>query len=250
MEIVVKETVTVQTYDVDTYRRIRRSIGYLGIGLPITLVLLSCIGFFQTSVQHSISHYYYTNLREIFTGTLCAVGLFLIRYKGYGNDSFWRNDNLLTNIAGFMAFGVAMVPTNPDCPSQKIYTLIPLTDHWLGGLHYFFAGSLFGIFALLAINVFTLGQAKETATPKSMFNENNIYRFCGGAIILFIIAIPISGIWKVPYATLVCEALSLFFFGTAWLIKGRALGDTGALGRMLYRENNPPKPKREVVFEE
>lgn len=93
--------------DVFTYRRIRKAIGLLGVSLPIVLVLFSFIDFFQSNLQSSISHYYYTNLREIFTGTLCAVGLFLIRYKGHENKSIFKNDSLLTNLAGIMAFGVA-----------------------------------------------------------------------------------------------------------------------------------------------
>ena len=108
--------------DAFTYRRIRRIIGYLGIFLPVILVILSLISFFKTSLQFSISHYYYTNLREIFTGTLSAVGIFLIRYKGYGNSSIWKNDNFLTNVAGVMAIGVALFPTNPIIMEQKIYT--------------------------------------------------------------------------------------------------------------------------------
>ena len=112
-------------YDVFTYRRLRRAIGYLGAGLPFVLVILSQFSFFNTRVQLSISHYYYTNLREIFTGTLCAVGFFLIRYKGHGNASIWKNDNLLTNIAGFMAIGVALVPTSANDPGERIPTLIP-----------------------------------------------------------------------------------------------------------------------------
>jgi len=153
MKINNKE-VKIETHDIFTYRRIRRAIGYLGIILPILLVVLSFISFFQTPVQHSISHYYYTNLREIFTGTLCAVGLFLICYKGNGNASVWKNDNLLTNISGIMALGTA----NPEVLSDKIYTLIPITEKWIGWLHYGFAALLFLLFSLLAINVFTIGQ--------------------------------------------------------------------------------------------
>ena len=78
-------------------------IGILGVSLPIVLVLLSLISLFDTDIQPSISHYYYTNLREIFTGTLCGVGLFLICYKGHNNPLFWKNDNFLTNVAGVMA---------------------------------------------------------------------------------------------------------------------------------------------------
>jgi hypothetical protein len=247
--IINNEKIKIENYDIYTYRRIRRAIGYLGISLPIFLVGFSLISFFQTTVQPSISDYYYTNLREIFTGTLCAVGLFLIRYKGHGNASIWKNDNLLTNIAGIMALGVALFPTNPEDFTQKIYTLIPYAEKWLGWLHYGFAALLFLILALLAINVFTIGQENETKAPKSMLNENNIYRFCGYSIILFVIMVPVSGTLKLfRYSTLVFEALSLFAFGIAWLIKGRALGDQGIIGQKLYQENNPVDTEK--IFEE
>lgn len=225
--------------DVHTYRRIRRSIGLLGVGLPIVLVVLSLVSFFKTNIQPSISHYYYTNLRDIFTGTLCAVGLFLIRYKGHSNKSFWRNDNILTNIAGIMAFGVVLVPTNPTLAEEKIYTIIPSTAEWLGWLHYGFAAALFTIFSFLAINVFTIGQKQDADIPVSVFNENKIYTICGVSIIAFIIMVPISAKLDLfPSSTLVFEGLSLFAFGFAWLIKGRALGDTGKIGEKLYRERN------------
>ncbi len=204
------------------------------------LVLLSQFPFFKTQVQSSISYYYYTNLREIFTGTLCAVGLFLIRYKGHGNVSIWKNDNLLTNIAGFMAIGVALIPTSPNHPSEKVYTIIPYDAAFLGYLHYGFAAVLFGTFSILAINVFTIGQENQVNTPVSIINENNIYRFCGYSIILFLIMVPISAhCHRFKYATLLFEGLSLLVFGIAWLIKGRALGDKGKIGEKLYREANP-----------
>ncbi|QOG02393.1 hypothetical protein [Flavobacterium sp. MDT1-60] len=241
--------VKIESYDIFTYRRIRRAIGYLGISLPILLVGLSYISFFKTSLQPSISNYYYTNLREIFTGTLAAVGLFMIRYRGHGNASFWKNDNLLTNIAGIMAIGVALFPMNPDDFATKIYTLIPYAEKALGWLHYAFAAVLFLIMALLAINVFTIGHEKETRDPKSILNENNIYRFCGYSIIVFVVLVPISETFKFfRYSTLILEALALFAFGIAWLIKGRALGDSGEIGKKLYQENNPVDTEK--VFEE
>lgn len=225
--------------DVSTYRRIRRSIGYLGVGLPVVLVLFSLIGFFDTCIQPSISHYYYTNLRELFTGTLCAIGLFLIRYKGSVNKKWWLNDSMLTNYTGIMAFGVALFPTNELKEGQKIYSLIPSTAEWLGWLHYGFAGILFLIFANLSINVFTIGQKKEPGTKASLLNENNIYRVCGYSIIVFIILVPImAGKNIIANSTLLLETLSLLAFGIAWLIKGRALGDDGAVGEILYRENH------------
>jgi hypothetical protein len=238
-----------ENFDVFTYRRLRRAIGYLCAGLPVVLVILSQFSFFNTHVQSSISHYYYTNLRDIFTGTLCAVGLFLIRYKGHGNASFWKNDNLLTNIAGFMAIGVALVPTSANDPSLRIPTIIPYHTEFLGGLHYGFAALLFGAFSILAINVFTLGQEKDDNVSVSLFNENHIYRFCGYSIILFVALVPVSNYFNLfKYSTLLFEGLALLVFGIAWLIKGRALGDKGKIGEKLYRESNIENT--ETVFEE
>lgn len=90
----------------------------------------------------------------------------------------------------------------------------------------------------MAINVFTIGQERDNI-PKSILDENNIYRFCGYSIIIFIIMIPISKLLDLfRYSTLVLEALSLFAFGFAWLIKGRVLGDKGKIGEKLYGESN------------
>lgn len=221
-----------------TYRRLRRMIGILGVLLPIVLVLFSFISLFDTDIQPSISHYYYTNLREIFTGTLCGVGLFLICYKGHNNPVPWKNDNFLTNVAGVMAFGVALFPTFQDEEVQGIHTLISGVE-WIGWFHYSCAAVLFLSFSLLAINVFTIGQNIDPSLPKTRLNENNIYKFCGYSILVFLVMVPISErLGLFPFSTLVFEALSLFAFGTAWLIKGRALGDKGKIGEVLYKERN------------
>ncbi|HEY1195179.1 hypothetical protein [Flavobacterium sp.] len=243
----MKLTYQGKNFDVMTYRSIRRAIGYLAISLPIILLTFSYFKFFNTKPQPSISDYYYTNLREIFTGTLCAVGLFLIRYEGHRNASIWKNDKLLTNIAGIMAIGVALVPTTAPKPDLStngekpceiiIYTLIHYPLNWL---HYTFAAVLFLILALIALNVFTI--KNENDIPAY---EYSIYRFCGYSILLFIILIPLN---LFNNATLVFEALSLFSFGTAWLIKGRALGDKGNWGRKLYGEEN--NQNTEKIFEE
>ncbi len=225
--------------DVKTFRRIRKSIGVLGVSLPIILCLLSWIPFFKTSFQPSISHYYYTHLRELFTGVLCAVGLFLIRYKGHTNPNFFKNDSILTNIAGLMAFGIALMPTTPNAAGDKIFTLIPADLNWLGWLHLVFAGIFFLTLSIISINVFTIGQEQNKNIPLSIINENNIYKICGYSILLLIILTAVCSNFNCfPYSTLVFEALMLFFCGTSWLIKGRGLGDKGMIGKNIYREIN------------
>jgi hypothetical protein len=225
--------------DIQTFRRLRKAIGLMGMSLPFVLVLLSLIPFFKTNVQQSISYYYYTNLREIFVGVLCAVSLFLIRYRGFYNPVFWKNDNKMTNLAGIMALGVALVPTNPAECCEKIYTLIPVCAKFIGWFHYFFAASFFLILAIISIVIFTIGQNHDPGLKPGLFNENNIYRICGYVIILCVILIPICDVLNLfRSSTLILEALALIAFGISWLIKGRVFGDKGKVGVVLYRESN------------
>jgi len=225
--------------DIRTFRRIRKAIGCLGIALPVVLCLLSLIPAFKTGIQDSISDYYYTNFRELLTGILCAVSLFLTRYRGTVNTHFWKNDSLMTNITGFMALGVALIPPNPGNCSAKIYTLIPSCASWIGWLHYFFAGSFFLILANVSINVFTIGQADNKHLPVTYLNENYIYRICGYVMILSLLLVPVFDATHLfRTSTLVLETVMLFAFGISWLVKGRILGDTGLIGRMVYREEN------------
>jgi hypothetical protein len=83
---------------------------YLRIGLIGAVVLLAAsIGIERSKVdcwQTSISAYYYTPVRAIFVGTMIAVGLSLIVYKGRGP---WEDTCL--NFAGMLAPAVAVVPT-------------------------------------------------------------------------------------------------------------------------------------------
>jgi hypothetical protein len=226
--------------DIQTFRRLRKAIGWMGMSLPFFLVLLSLIPFFKTNIQQSISYYYYSNLREIFVGVLCAVSLFLIRYRGFDNPVFWKNDNKMTNLAGIMALGVALVPTNPAGCREKIYTLIPVCAKFIGWIHYFFAASFFLILAIISIKIFTIGQNNDPGIKLRLLNENIIYRICGCMIIISVILIPICDVLNLfRSSTLILEALALIAFGTSWLIKGRVFGDKGKVGVVLYRESNP-----------
>ena len=63
----------------------------------------------QSCFLGSISAYYYTPVRTVFVGSLCALGAVLIAYKGHSSA-----EDVLLNFSGFMAFVVAMVPTVPD----------------------------------------------------------------------------------------------------------------------------------------
>jgi len=65
-----------------SYLTLRKAIGFLGISLPFT-VSLGALLIFRTGMQSSISNYYYTGTRDVFVGTLWAIGFFLLSYRGY-----------------------------------------------------------------------------------------------------------------------------------------------------------------------
>src|SRR5215813_12776994 len=87
------------------YWFLRLAIGWLGIALPLGL-LIGNIWFFAGSAQDSISYYYYTHMRNFLVGGLCAIGVFLLFYwPNPRRDYLW--DGWLTNLAGLIAICVA-----------------------------------------------------------------------------------------------------------------------------------------------
>lgn len=87
----------------DTYR-------YLRGGMVVLIVLLGAAVLIErwhaTCWQTSISAYYFTSAHGVFIAALCAIGAMLIVYKG-NNDT----EDVWLNLAGILAFVVAMVPT-------------------------------------------------------------------------------------------------------------------------------------------
>jgi hypothetical protein len=124
-----------------SYLILRKAIGYLGMALPFVLafggMLLDGPG-----IESSISSYYYTGMRDVFVGTLCAVGVFLFSYKGPDPE-----DDLAGNLACFAAVGVALFPTTPTNPTG--------VEQLIGGLHFASAAGFFGILAYFSLALFT-----------------------------------------------------------------------------------------------
>src|SRR5689334_5098109 len=75
-----------------SYLTLRKIVGLLGVFLPAVLAVGNMLMRGGWYMQPSISDYYYTEMRDVFVGMLCAVALFLLSYKGY--DSRDRNASL------------------------------------------------------------------------------------------------------------------------------------------------------------
>jgi len=204
--------------EVISYMTIRRAIGILGISLPIVLLIGGyCLG--CKTMMPSISHYYYTYLVTVFTGTLCAVGLFLISYKGFS-----LVDDRATNFAGMCAFGIALFPTDAPGNGCSIYSGSFTTPP--PAIHFTFAAMFFVTLGLISIFLFT--QSSGYKTPEKIV-RNRIYRICGFFMLLFVALIalidftPLKTTLSAYNPTFCLEALSLWSFGISWLTKGELI---------------------------
>jgi hypothetical protein len=210
-----------------SYLALRKSVGFLGIFLPIVLISGSLLVGNCTQLQPSISHYYYTIMGSYFVGTLCAVSLFLFSYKGYG-----MQDRVTALIAAVTALVVAFCPTAKDAHSLCEYIVIPKAIP-LSKVHYSAAAVLITCLAYFSLFLFTKSDIPKSKQEKPKKVRNGVYIACGIIIALCIALIAIYNLvdgFEAKFAYLkpvvVLESAALVAFGISWLVKGEAiLGD-------------------------
>ena len=214
-----------------SYMFLRQTVGWIGTLLPI--VLLAGAAFTSTARPDSMSGYYYTDMRNIFVGSLCALGVFLVAYRGY--DAV---DEAITNVAGFAAIGVAFCPTKPSvctagagaCPASSV-TRLSTSQQVVGDVHLVLAAITFIALGLMALRFAKQGKQRFAA-------ENLIYRASGitvlGCVLLAALSslLPASVKGQGPWL-FIFEAFAVFAFGVSWFVKGRTL--EGILARIQSR---------------
>ena len=209
-----------------TVQLLRKGIGTVSIAMPFLLIILSLIPFFEVDgIQISLSAYYYTNIREIFTGILCIVGFFLLVYKSdYEDHKLENTENILVRIMGFSAIGVALIPTNckPLHPNLDncigMPSFIPYADKNAAIAHVIVSALLFLTFAYTSYKIFPINK-------DSSIDEKNktTYRFCSLMIVIAVILLFGNFIFNFySHMTLVSEIIILLSFGYSWFTKGNA----------------------------
>jgi uncharacterized membrane protein YidH (DUF202 family) len=202
------------------YLTLRRYLGILGLCLPLVLIFGN-----DFVIESSISHYYYTDMSVFFTGTLIAFGLFLISYRGYpavGHEIL--SDNIITNVAGILAFITAIIPTG----CEYCDTAFPNghNDVVRNATHLISAGLFIALMGYMSFNQFTKSDKKDALSLR----RKKIYRVCGliiwGVVILLLLKIIIKFEFS-PQDVFWGETIALFAFGFAWLIKSKSLHNIG-----------------------
>lgn len=213
-----------------SYLALRRSLGVLGLALPIMLILGALA--LRRPVEPTISDFYYTEMADLFVGTLAAIGVFLYAYKGYPKRPGERvSDLVIARTAGLAAIVTALVPTLPPAPGE-----CPLFQCLIGvrAASMIHLGAAAVFFAMLA--VFCLVQFPKTAeggvpTPQKL-RRNRIYRGCGSVLLIAMAGIVIHAA-ILPEAlrarldryslVFLLESLGIWAFGISWLVKGEAI---------------------------
>lgn len=219
-----------------SYYRVRQALGLLGLILPLLLVAVGLMT--RGGVEPSISDYYHTVQRDIFVGIVTAISLFLVAYPGHQKSpGQWVSDDLLTSAAGIAGIGVAFFPN--DNPAGKGVLASPaqvLLGHDHAAVGHYLSALLF----LTLLALICLGRFARTAKPL----RRRIYRVCGWTILAMTAGVLVASWFKIkgpaaPQAfvtdwlvVLWLEALAIWAFALAWLVKGRA---DLALARRLHR---------------
>jgi len=202
-----------------SYLTLRKFVGLIGILLPFALVIIHMLLVQQVVLLGSVSGYYYTDVRGVLVGSLCAIGVFLFAYRGYDNWDFINWDNVLTNAAGVFAVGVALFPTAPVNPSAHARDI--------SYVHLTCAALLFAALAVISFWLFTRTDPAMGRTKQKKIRDL-IYRGCGIVIALclalvpiesLVIGAPIQGIHPLFWL----EAIAVVAFGISWLVKGETI---------------------------
>lgn len=211
-----------------SYLAMRRLLGFVGILMPIVLLLYSSIdkGSMSASLEvySSISAYYYheSPLNGFFVGSMCAIGIFLVSYRGHETKcNGFLNDNVVTSIAGIAALGVAIFPTYPlpgKCSVDPCFTTL------FASLHYISAVVFLVALALMSAFCFSRGGSEV---------DKIIYRVCGYIIFaMILLVLIICGFFYLSgnrdsfissFPIFWPEAVAVLAFGISWLTKGHWL---------------------------
>ncbi len=214
---------------VRSYLLMRAIVGFIGVTLPIVLIVgdhLLTPG--APGVRGSLSDYYYSGVRDFFVGAMFADAVFLITYKIFERSL----SNLLSLLAGLAAFTIALFPTNR---SDEVKTpLTPLQDK-LGEAtvsHVHFIAAAIFITSLAVISFFFGLQegrrSQQRAGRRAMLPPRfwRWFHWTAALVILLAVAFIVisDNVHRMgSYDRLIGELVAIEAFGLSWLTKGLEL---------------------------
>ena len=218
---------------VRSYLIMRVTIGALGIALPVLLVLGEPLLFDgQPFPRGSLSAYYYSGVRELFVGTLCAIGVFLVTYKVAERS----RENRLSIYAGVAVIIVALFPTGRPGPGVSVTPLqVVLGETTVERVHFTAAAVFIASLAVISF-YFSRPGPKTGERPPSFWSK--YHRICAGFIVAALLLAAVTGFTGRPdKGLLIAEWVAVWAFGASWLMKGLEIDVL--LGRRKSRATTP-----------
>jgi hypothetical protein len=196
-----------------SYLGLRRSVGVIGIALPIVLavgkLLLDGPGLLDT-----LSAYYYSVMRDVWVGSLFAIAVFLFSYR------YARQDDVAGDVAGASALGVALLPAAPvGATAQQMV---------IGMVHWVFSVIFLLTLAYFALVLFRKTDPNKPPTPQKL-QRNRVYLVSGitmlAALALLGLVSLLPGVaWlQALHPIFWLESLAIWAFGIAWFVKGETI---------------------------
>lgn len=223
-----------------SYRIIRLVVGFLGILLPVILIIAEAAALGgSVAVRGSLSAYYHTSMQDIFVGVLCIIGFLLATYMAgeRGTWDFWAS-----LVGGVAVLGVVFFPTmRSDLkPGAALCGSVPepagcspveqqLGEHTTAMIH---AGCAIVFITSLAVMSF-LFAASEVRSGAERLEEpgESTPRFRNRALfaahLLCALVILAAGIWAFAGVGIgdltrlyLGEVSAVWAFGASWLVAG------------------------------
>ena len=193
----------------------KRILGLLGFFLAPCAIGFGLLGDNSAIINpkwwYSISMTYYANSQICMIGVLFSMAVLFLSYVGYN-----ATDKILTTIAGLCALGIVVFPCGHD--DILVTGLLGLDCATSFKIHCIFACVMFVSFAILVGYNFTQSNGSEMTPEKKL--RNKIYYICAGVIVVFMLNQVIASCCGFPgYWTLINEAVMLWAFSFAWLVK-------------------------------
>jgi hypothetical protein len=222
--------------EVISFLAVRRAVGLIGLALPAALLIYAAL--VPNGMRPSISEFYHSHMGDVLVGSLVAIGVFLITYKGYDpEDDEVITDNLIANIAGFTVIGVALFPTSvypmpdPACPfPPETWPTQGIYFHWcsrIESIHFVSAAVFFLMMAVFCLYLFPRGDRTADGRIDWSGGKNRLYLICGIALLASIAGLlyyaflgdqAALSAWNYVFWF---ETLGVVAFAIAWLAKGK-----------------------------
>jgi hypothetical protein len=194
----------------------KKVLGFLGFFLAPSAILCGLAGDNSAIVDpkwwYSISMTYYATSNICMIGVLFTMAILFFSYVCYDNNDRW-----VTILSGLCAMGIIVFP----CGHSGIETtgLFGIKCETSFIIHCACASLMFISFAIMVGRNFRLSEKNGEITHEKKI-RNKIYSICSCVIIVFMVIQVITSVFKCPgYFTLINEAIMLWAFSFAWLVK-------------------------------